>query len=88
VSPAYSIEQLLDNGVQIFCECHDFKFRAAYSLAQSGNVFLNKVTTAYLGKALDIAPTKVTTINVCKHLYAVMIHFKNNLKSYNLVVGK
>lgn len=88
VSPSFEVNKFLSNKVQVFCQCHDFKFRAAYGLSKIENVYLNKTTIEHLGEALKVAPTQVTTTNICKHLYAVIVHFKNNIRNYDLVKPK
>jgi hypothetical protein len=54
-------------------------------LAGNDSVFLNKSTSLHLGKSIKIAPTKVTTTHVCKHIYAVMLNFTKNIASYGLI---
>lgn len=87
VSPSFSVNKFLNNKVQVFCTCDDFKYRAAYELNKHDNLFLIPATEEFLGyKALNIAPTKVSTTPICKHIYAVINDFKSNLKSNKLII--
>jgi hypothetical protein len=88
LSPSFSYNKFLKNRIQVFCSCHDFKYRVAYDLSQLENVYVNKDITRHLGDALKIPPTAITSTNTCKHLYAVIIYFKNNIKKYNLLKSK
>lgn len=85
VSPSFNVNKFLSNKVQIFCTCADFMYRAAYNLNRKDNVYLNKATKAHLGDALKIAPTKVMTTPICKHIYAAMMYFRNHIRGYDLV---
>lgn len=86
VSPSFSSNKFMTNKVQVFCTCADFKYRAAYDLNKYDNLFLIPATKAHLGEEpLKIAPTKVSTTPVCKHIYAVISYFRTNLKAHDLV---
>jgi hypothetical protein len=87
-SPSFSLKSLLSSGVQVFCQCPDFMYRSAYELSKNGNLFLNKATALHLSNALKVVPTKITTTNICKHVYATLIYFKDNLKNYGLIKSK
>jgi len=86
VSPHFEEKKFLDNKIQVFCQCADFKYRVAYGLHKRDNVFINQVTKDHLGIALTTPPTRVDTSNLCKHLYAVIDEFKSQLPK--LIVKK
>jgi len=88
VSPNFNINKFLKNKVQIFCQCPDFMYRAAYNLSKDDNVFLNEKTTKHLEDALTTPSKKIDTTNLCKHLYAAIIYFKNNMRSYPSLKSK
>jgi hypothetical protein len=70
-SPEYDINEVLSNKVEIYCDCSDFKYRAAYVLNQKKSLFLNDRIKIELGAALTDKPkTKTTTTYLCKHAYA------------------
>lgn len=85
VSPSFDSQKFLRNKVQVFCSCPDFKYRSAYSLNRVSNLYLNKATQLHLGEATKIAPTKIETTNICKHVYATFIYFRANLRNYGLI---
>lgn len=69
--PEYDTTQVLENKVQIYCDCPDFKFRSAYILNQKKALFLNDRIKLELGAALTDKPkAKTTTTTLCKHAYA------------------
>lgn len=69
--PEYDTTRVLENKVQIYCDCPDFKFRSAYILNQKKALFLNDRIKLELGAALTDKPkTKTTTTTLCKHAYA------------------
>lgn len=87
VSPSFSSTKFMNNKIQVFCTCDDFKYRAAYNLNLYGNLFLIPATEKHLGdKPLKIAPKEVSTTPICKHIYAVMNNFKSNIKSNKLIL--
>lgn len=79
VSPSFDEEKFLNNKVQVFCTCADFKYRVAYELNKRNNVYVVPITKEWLGEALVIPPTKVSTSNLCKHVYACIDNFRENL---------
>lgn len=79
VSPSFDVNKFLSNEVQVFCTCPDFKYRGAYELNKVGSLYLNNATQTHLGEALKIAPTKVVTTPLCKHLYACIIEFRKEV---------
>jgi hypothetical protein len=85
VSPGFDTKQFMKNKVEVFCTCADFKYRAAYELNQTDNLVLIKATKEHLGIAITQAPTKVVTTPICKHIFAVLDHFRTHLKQLDLV---
>lgn len=85
VSPGFNLQNFYKNKVQVFCTCADFKYRAAYELSKSENLIEIPATKEHLGIALTQAPTKVMTTPICKHVFAVINHFKTHLKELKLV---
>lgn len=81
IPPNFDYHKFLSNRVQVFCDCPDFKFRAAYNLSKKDNVYLNDDIREHLGIALTEPPTKVIPTNICKHIYAAIFKFKNSIKS-------
>lgn len=85
-SPGFD-KKILNNKVQVYCNCADFMYRSAYILNRTDNLYRNKYIDKALGIALTTKPTTVpggTTV-VCKHVYAVLQDFKNNLVKFGLV---
>lgn len=73
------------NIIQIYCDCHDFTFRSAYALNQSGSLFRSQDTDLKLGVALGTAPKAgKTTGGVCKHCSAVLQYLMSN---YQYLMG-
>ena len=61
--------------IQVYSNTADFKFRFAWELNQTNNLYTNKIITEKLGIAITEKPTKVKPLNspqLDKHLYAVI----------------
>lgn len=72
-NPDYNVSKVLQNEVQIYCDCSDFKYRAAYELNKKKALFLTDRIKLELGEALTNAPkTKTMTTYLCKHAYAAI----------------
>jgi len=84
LQPKDTVKKLLKTEVKIFCSCNDFKYRSAYTLGKENNLFLAPSIEKHLGIAITEPPRRVTTTNLCKHLYAVMMYIKSNLNKLNL----
>jgi hypothetical protein len=70
-NPEYDPSRVLSNRVEIYCDCFDFKYRAAYILNQKKALFLNNRIKLELGSALTDKPKTTTmTTYLCKHAYA------------------
>lgn len=78
---------VLNQFVQIYCSCPDFKYRAAWLLNSKGNLFLNDRIRNALGIAVDTQPMKVRPTIACKHCYACIKDFVRRYEQY-LIVGK
>lgn len=85
VSPNFDEMRFYKNKVEVFCTCPDFKYRAAYDLNKTDNLYKIKSTINHLGIAIEQPPTRISTTPCCKHIYACMIHLKTNLKRLNLI---
>jgi len=85
INPGFDIKQFLKNKVEVFCTCDDFKYRAAYELNKTDNLVKIKATLEHLGIAVTKAPTRVATTPICKHIFAVLDHFKTHLKQLDLI---
>lgn len=71
--PEYNPAEVLNNKIQIYCDCSDFKFRSAYILNQKKALFLNDRIKIELGASLTDKPkAKTTTTTLCKHSYAAV----------------
>lgn len=86
VSPSFDVNKFLSNEVQVFCTCPDFMYRGAYELKRVGSLVEMPSTIKHLGDAVKVAPTRVTTTPICKHLYATLGEFKR--QAPNLIVRK
>lgn len=84
ISPNFDKIRFLNNKIQVYCTCPDFKYRAAYYLNRYDNLYLNKAIKSELGIALTKKPTVVTTTNLCKHLYAVLHYMQLNINKLGL----
>lgn len=72
-----------ERGVQIYCDCADFKYRSAYGLGREGSLFVNDRIKIALGEALVDAPKgKTKTTLLCKHSWAALRWFQDN---YNTI---
>lgn len=78
-----SMESFLKAKLKVFCECADFKYRSAYGLNKTNNLYLNKATKDHLGIAITDEPTKITPTPSCKHIYATVNYFYANFNSIN-----
>lgn len=80
LDPDYSTNGWYGNKVRIYCDCNDFKFRSAYTLAKRGSLFENQMTKVALGQAISEAPKRGTN-TLCKHGYAALNWLMSNYKS-------
>lgn len=81
VSDKETKKSFLDSEVKLMCTCADFKYRSAYGLNKSGNLFRNKDINEHLGVALTDAPT-IDTTHICKHVYATINELNQNYTTY------
>ena len=75
ISPDFNTNysRLMNNTVQLYCDCSDFKYRSAYILNSRKGLFLNDRIKINLGAALTDKPkTKTQTTYLCKHAYAAL----------------
>lgn len=84
VAPSFNIKNFMDNKIEVFCQCADFKYRVAYMLNQRDNLFRNPNIDAHLGIALTTKPTQVETSHLCKHVYRALMEFRLNIN--NLII--
>jgi hypothetical protein len=85
VSPGFDTKQFMKNKIEVFCTCADFQYRAAYNLNKTDNLLKIKATIEHLGIAITQPPTRVSTTPVCKHIFAVLDHFRTHLKELDLI---
>lgn len=78
-------ENLFNIPVRVYCSCADFKFRSAYVLNRTGNIYTNPKVERELGLALTKAP-KITNPDqlefVCKHTIKVVSKLNTNIRDY------
>ena len=82
-SPDFNLNNWDNNKCEVFCDCKDFMYRAAYILGQGNSLFLNDKTKILLGPAITTAPKKMGTTLLCKHSYAAVQYLINNY--YNIM---
>lgn len=70
------------NEVEIYCECHDFKFNSAWTLNQHSALFKSERSVLNLGVAITNAPKKKKGTILCKHAYAALTTFVQSYSSY------
>lgn len=66
-----------NNPIQIYCDCSDFKFRAAYDLDSKGSLLKTSKTVASLAGAIGQKPKTPGPI-MCKHCIAALQCLMNN----------
>lgn len=80
--PSYNSFNVLGNRIQIYCDCSDFKFRAAYVLNKKKALFANDRIKIELGAALSVKPkAKHSTTYLCKHAYSAVQWLASNYSS-------
>jgi len=84
-NPQFNSSDFLANNIRVFCSCDDFKYRAAYTLGSTDNLYLNTPTKSHLGIALTTRPTRVDTTPCCKHCFAAINDLNKNFRKYKLV---
>lgn len=70
----------MNNTVQIYCSCPDFKFHSAFTLNQHNSLFLTDRTRLNLGAAVTNSPKKKPNTVLCKHAYAAVMNLANNYR--------
>lgn len=87
VPPSFSFNRskFLQNKVRVFCNCADFKYRAAYNLSKKDNVCIFEDAEKHLGVALTEPPTKIIPTNICKHLYSALKEFRSKIYNNRLL---
>jgi len=87
ISPEFNINRILSNSIKVYCDCSDFKYRAAYILNEKNGLFLNNRIKINLGSALTEKPkTKTQTTYVCKHVYAAVQWLVSNYSNLIKVI--
>lgn len=71
VNPDFDLNRWESNPCKIYCNCPDFKFRCAYTLAQRGGLFINEKIRIELGQAITDKPKRKPSY-LCKHSYAAL----------------
>ena len=71
VNPDFDLNRWESNPCKIYCNCPDFKFRCAYTLAQRGGLFVNEKIRIELGQAMTDKPKRKPSY-LCKHSYAAL----------------
>ena len=78
-NPDFDLNNWINNKVQIYCGCPDFKYRSAYLLGRRKSLFLNDKIKTLLGESLTEAPkSKTKTSLLCKHSFAALQWLINN----------
>ena len=72
----------MNNTVQIYCPCPDFKFKSAWTLSQHKSLFRNSRIDLSLGPATTNAPKKQPQTTLCKHAYSVVMELAKNYSIY------
>ena len=73
LNPDFDLSDWMNNKVQVYCDCADFKYRSAYKLNQHDSLFLNDSIKVALGAALTDTPkSKTITSPLCKHVVAAL----------------
>ena len=80
VNPDFDLTRWESNPCKIYCNCPDFKFRCAYTLAQRGGLFVNEKIRIELGQALTDKPKRSPSY-LCKHSYAALNWLIENYKN-------
>lgn len=87
IGPQNDYRRVLNSEAKIYCQCADFKFRSAWVLNHTDNLFLNKNIETELSVALDQKPTNMNnTTTSCKHIVAAFGYIKRNFKDLNLIL--
>lgn len=71
----------MQNSVQIYCGCADFKFKSAWVLGQHSALFRSDRTELELGPAITNSPKRKSSTTLCKHSYATVNYFISNYRS-------
>lgn len=79
MDPDFDLRHWTNNRIQVYCDCRDFMYRSAWSLARKKALFLNDRVKLELGEALTSAPKAKTKLSVsCKHVFAAINWVINN----------
>lgn len=78
-NPDFNLNNMINNKVQIYCNCPDFKYRSAYILNSRKSLFLTDKIRTQLGESITEAPkSKTKTSLLCKHSFAALLWLVNN----------
>lgn len=72
----------MNNLVQIYCSCPDFKFKSAFTLNQHRALFRNSRINLELGPATTNAPIRAPKTILCKHAYSALLNLAQNYTYY------
>lgn len=79
--PDFNLSAYTNNKIKIFCDCYDFKYRAAYHLNKRGSLFLTDKTSVQLGPAITQSPKTQSSTPLCKHAFAALSWLAQNYQS-------
>lgn len=79
--PDFNLSIYNNNKVKIYCDCDDFKYRAAYGLNKRNSLLLTSRTSSQLGPAITQPPRKQSITLLCKHAYAALGWLFQNYQS-------